>query len=62
MQGLSVEGGATTFEVDNPHVTVEWLYTRTTDLSKISIFRGKLPKEGSLEARGYQSRIEIKVI
>ncbi len=37
MQGLSVEGEITIFEVDHPYVSIEWLYsaiTRTTDLSK----------------------------
>ncbi len=48
LQGLSVKEEITIFEFNHPHASLDWLYTaitRTTDLSKVSFFRGKLPEE-----------------
>jgi len=60
MQGLSVEGEITIFEIDHPYASIEWLYTaitRTTDLSKVSIFRGTLPKMPPVDTRAIRKRI-----
>ncbi len=62
MQGLSVKEEITIFEVNHPRVSLEWLYTaitRTTDLSKVSIFRGKLPEEPNLDTRVIEIRKRI---
>ncbi len=44
MQGLSVDEDITIFDVTRHTATVQWLYTaitRTTDLSKITIYLGE---------------------
>ncbi len=60
MQGLSVEGEVTIFEVDNPNASVEWLYTaitRTTNLKNVYIFRGELPNRSDPASTMIRERI-----
>ncbi len=62
LQGLSVKEEITIFEFNHPHASLDWLYTaitRTTDLSKVSIFRGSLPGEPNLDTRVIQIRKRI---